>query len=78
MDLEIQIYQLSGQLVKTISRENYVSEGYRVADLDWDGTNDRRNKLGQGLYVYRVKAVFNNNGNKEMAESDAEKLVILR
>ncbi|MBP7238856.1 MAG: type IX secretion system sortase PorU [Saprospiraceae bacterium] len=78
MDLQLQIYQISGQLVKTIKRENYVSDGYRVADLDWDGTNDRGVEVGQGLYVYRVRAVFDHNGNKEMIESDAEKLVILR
>jgi hypothetical protein len=78
MDLELQIYQLSGQLVKTIIRDNYVSDGYRVADLDWNGRNDRGIEVGQGLYVYRVRAIFDNNGNKEMIESDAEKLVIIR
>ncbi len=78
MDLELQIYQLSGQLVKTIIRDNYVSDGYRVADLDWNGLNDRGVEVGQGLYVYRVRAVFDNNGNKEMIVSDAEKLVIIR
>lgn len=78
MDLKLEIYQLSGQLVKTISRDGFVSDGYRVADLEWDGLNDAGVEVGQGMYVYRVRAVFNNNGNKELVESDAEKLVILR
>jgi hypothetical protein len=78
MDLNLQIYQVSGQLVKTINRDNYVSDGYRVADLDWDGLNDRGVEVGQGLYVYRVTVVIDNNGIKEMIKSDAEKLVILK
>lgn len=78
MDLQVQIYTINGRLVKTIEREGFISDGYRVADLEWDGLDDGGGQLAKGVYVYRIRAAFSMNGQKEIVESKAEKLVILR
>jgi hypothetical protein len=78
MDIDLSIYDLAGRLVKNISRVNYVSDGYRVNDIDWDGLDNQRGEVIPGIYVYKLNIVFTNNGTKEVVESNAEKLVIIR
>jgi hypothetical protein len=78
MDLELNIFDISGKHIKTIKQENYVSDGYRVNDLQWDGRNDGGGDASSGLYVYRLSVTFNNNGIREKVVPDGEKLVIIR
>lgn len=78
MNLQVQIFSINGRLVKTIEKEAFISEGYRVDDLPWDGLDDSGNQIGKGVYVYRIRVAYNINGTKEVIESKAEKLVILR
>lgn len=78
MNLQVQIYTINGRLVKTIEREAFISEGYRINDLYWDGLDDSGDQLGKGIYVYRIRVAYNINGRKDVVESKAEKLVILR
>lgn len=78
MDLQILIYTISGRLVKTIERQNFISEGYRVDDLPWDGLDDSGGQLAKGIYVYKIKAAYTVNNQQDIVESKAEKLVILR
>ncbi len=78
MSIQIQIFTIAGRLVKTIEREGFISDGYRVDDLHWDGLDDSGGQLAKGVYVYKIKVAFDVNGTKETAESKAGKLVILR
>ncbi|MEO6131007.1 MAG: T9SS type A sorting domain-containing protein, partial [Saprospiraceae bacterium] len=78
MDIEVRIYTIEGKLVKTIEKDGFISDGYRVDDLPWDGRSDGGGELDKGIYVYKIKASFNVNGAKEVSESKAGKLVILR
>lgn len=78
MDIQVKIYTVTGQLIKTIKRDGLVSDGYRVDDLPWDGRTDGGGELDKGLYVYKIKVAFDVNGSKETGESKAGKLVILR
>lgn len=78
MNLQILIYTINGRLVKTIEKESFIADGYRVADIHWDGLDDSGGELAKGVYVYRIKVAYNINGGKEIVHSKAEKLVILR
>ena len=78
MNLQVLIYTITGRLVKTIERESFISDGYRVDDVTWDGLDDSGGQLAKGVYVYRIRAAFDFNGQREVVESKAEKLVILR
>ena len=51
----IQIFDLAGDLVTTLSSTQNVSE------LTWDGNNRRGKYVGSGLYIY-VVIVYRNNG----------------
>ena len=71
-DILIQIYTISGKLVKTISTSQYM-EGNRCQGIPWDGLDDYGDKIGKGVYMYKVRV---RNQNNEIAEK-IEKLVIL-
>ena len=77
MDMDLDIFDLSGRLVQNIHRENYVSAGYRVDDIEWEGKDFSGHVIGPGIYVYRLKITFKGEAGSEKVVTDAEKLVIL-
>lgn len=52
-DAMVQVFTVSGKLVKTINEHIY-SEGYRSQAIEWDGTDDYGDKIGRGVYIYRM------------------------
>jgi hypothetical protein len=72
LDVLIQVFTVSGKLVKTI-QQHVTSTGYRSAPIDWDGLDDFGSKIGRGVYVYRVKVRTSLGQTAEKFE----KLVIL-
>ncbi len=75
MDIQIDIYTVSGKLVKTILHNSMV-EGFRVADIKWDGNDDFGGNLGRGVYLYKIKVKA--QSQNVVKESAFEKLVILK
>ncbi|MCD4747629.1 MAG: type IX secretion system sortase PorU [Bacteroidales bacterium] len=73
IDIKIEIYSLSGKLVKIID-EIYYSGGFKYKSKEWDGTNDYGSKLAKGMYVYKV-VVKNIDGS---SSEETQKLVILK
>lgn len=73
LDVQVQIFTVSGKLIKTIADKIY-SEGYRSDDLEWNGLDEYGDKIGKGVYIYklRVKTPDGSYADK------FEKLVILR
>ena len=71
-DIQVQVYTISGKLVKTINTSQYI-EGNRCAGIPWNGLDDYGDKIGKGVYMYKVRV---RNQNNEVAEK-IEKLVIL-
>jgi hypothetical protein len=53
LEVEIQIVNTAGQLVKKIT-QTLNSNGTRVASLYWQGDTDNGRKLGRGMYFYRI------------------------
>ncbi|NIW45452.1 MAG: T9SS type A sorting domain-containing protein, partial [Gammaproteobacteria bacterium] len=51
--VKLQIYNVLGQLVKTLIDENQTA-GYK--EVVWDGTNNQGLKVPSGIYIYRIKA----------------------
>lgn len=73
IEITVQIYTLSGKLVKTIhTPDSNLDEISRV--VTWDGKDDFGNRLGKGVYVYKlkVKEIITGQSDEKM-----EKLVIL-
>ena len=73
LDARVQIFTVSGKLVKTIE-SSFFATGFRGEDIPWDGRDDFGNAIGKGTYIYKLE-LRNNIG--ERAES-FQKLVILK
>ena len=73
LDVIIQVFTVSGKLVKTIEQQINAT-GYRCGPIDWDGTDDYGSRIGRGVYVYRIKV---RSSTGQVVEK-FEKLVILR
>jgi len=71
-DILIHIYTISGKLVKTI-QDTQSFEGNRSRAIEWDGRDEFGDKIGKGIYLYRL-TVRNSQG--EIAEK-IEKIAIL-
>src|SRR5690606_25741827 len=56
MDLyvKLEIFTVSGKLIKTIS-QTINTPGNRSSEVEWDGRDDYGNKIGHGVYLYRLR-----------------------
>lgn len=77
LNVQVQIFTVSGKLVKTI-QEEIMTEGYRVTDIAWDGTDDYGDRIGKGVYIYKVSVNASIGEQSLTTRSDFEKLVILK
>lgn len=71
--IEINIYNINGQLVKTI-KESRSGTSTRTEPICWDGRGDNGSLLPYGIYIYNVTMT---NSNREK-HSSYSKLVIAR
>ena len=73
LEVQVQIFTVSGKLVKTIN-QNVQTTGNLSRNITWNGLDDFGNKIGKGVYVYKlkVKSTISN-----LVSEKYEKLVIL-
>ena len=77
LDVQVNIFTVSGALVKTIQSQLMYEGGY--ARIAWDGRDEYGDQLARGIYLYRIKIRTDGIDNQEIkSESDFEKLVILK
>jgi hypothetical protein len=74
LEVQVQIFTVSGKLVKTINR-NVQTTGNLSREINWNGLDDFGNKIGKGVYIYKltVKSTASN-----LVSEKYEKLVILQ
>lgn len=73
LDVMIQVFTVSGKLVKTIQSVVKTS-GFRSEGIAWDGLDDFGDQLAKGVYIYNLKV---KSSSGETAEK-IEKLVLLK
>jgi hypothetical protein len=73
LETQIQIFTISGKMVKTINKL-VNTNGFRSEGIGWDGKDEFGDQLAKGVYVYRL-SIRTDTG--EMAD-EWEKLVILK
>ncbi len=73
LEVQVQIFTVSGRLIKTID-QFVITNGFRSEPIYWDGLDDFGDRIGRGVYVYKMR-VRSQDGS--FAEK-LEKLVILR
>jgi hypothetical protein len=71
LNVKIQIFTLAGRLIKQIEK-TINSPGNRSNELSWDGKDDYGDKVGKGIYLYKL-GVSQPGGKKK---EKIEKLVI--
>lgn len=52
--VDIQVFTVTGKLVKTIRRTIF-SPGNRSSEVEWDGRDEYGSKIGRGVYIYRLR-----------------------
>lgn len=73
LDIMLQVYTVSGKLVKSIA-QTISTSGFHADQLHWDGLDDFGDRIGRGVYIYRLR-VRSTDGE---SVQDTQKLVILR
>lgn len=73
LDTQIQIYTVSGRLVRTINQQ-VATAGFRTEGITWDGLDDFGDQLAKGVYIYRISVELPNTGKAQKVE----KLVLLK
>jgi len=73
LDVQVQIFTITGKVVKTINQV-VNTEGFLSREISWDGKDDFGDKIGKGVYIYKltVKSTITNKKSEKI-----EKLVIL-
>jgi hypothetical protein len=80
LEVQVQIFTVSGKLVKTIDHavNAELNTGYRVSDINWDGRDDYGDRIGRGVYIYKIFVQAEGTTDKAKQSSAFEKLVILK
>ncbi|MCW1147965.1 type IX secretion system sortase PorU [Flavobacterium lacisediminis] len=73
LDVQVQILTISGKLVKTINQQ-VITDGFLCREITWDGKDDFGDKIGKGVYVYKLTVRSTTTGK---SVEKFEKLVIL-
>ena len=74
LEVQVQVFTVSGKLVKTINR-NIQTAGNLSRNITWNGLDDFGNKIGKGVYVYKLKVT---SITSNLVSEKYEKLVILQ
>ena len=69
--VRVQIFTVSGRVIKMIER-TINTAGNRSIELDWDGKDQYGQKIGRGVYLYKLSVIVPGKSRKEKIE----KLVI--
>ena len=73
LEVQVQIFTISGKLIKTINQQ-VVTTGNLSRNISWNGLDDFGNKIGKGVYVYKLKV---KSTVSNISTEKYEKLVIL-
>ncbi|WP_205590819.1 type IX secretion system sortase PorU [Hymenobacter oligotrophus] len=72
LDIQVQIFTVSGKLVRTLSAYVPASESH-VKTITWNGRDEYNDQLARGVYVYRLSV----RTSRDAPVSKYEKLVLL-
>jgi len=72
LNVQVQVFTVSGKLVKTLETDVDAHKALRN-QIVWDGRDDYGDKLGRGVYVYKLKVTTPEGIKQEVFE----KLVLL-
>ena len=73
LDVQIQVMTITGKIIWT-KNQIITTEGFLSKEITWDGKDDFGDRIGKGVYIYKltVKSSLTNKKSEKF-----EKLVIL-
>ena len=71
LQVSIQIFTISGKLIKMLN-QTINTPGNRSCVVEWDGKDEFGDRVGRGVYLYKLRVTLHGIGKKEKVE----KLVI--
>ncbi|MCF6350393.1 MAG: type IX secretion system sortase PorU [Flavobacteriaceae bacterium] len=74
LEAQVQIFTVSGRLIKTLN-QTVLNNGTHSRSIVWNGLDDFGNKIGKGVYIYKLNVKVLSNG---LQSEKFEKLVILQ
>jgi hypothetical protein len=74
LEVKVDIFNLSGSLVKTIGLLILQSDGYTAGPIQWDGRDNSGNNVRAGMYIYRLRAKDRNDVYSEKSG----KIIVVR
>lgn len=83
LDVNVQIYTITGKLVKTISTTVTAEpffQGFRTPKtaIEWDGLDDFGDAVGKGTYIFKIFAKSQNQEKCKGSATAVEKMVLLK
>ncbi|KAF2519624.1 type IX secretion system sortase PorU [Flavobacterium salilacus subsp. salilacus] len=73
LDVQVQVFTVTGKVVRTIN-QTVITDGFLCREITWDGRDDFGDKIGKGVYIYKL-TVKSSTTNKTAHKY--EKLVLL-
>ena len=67
LHVKVQIFTVAGKVVKTI-KQTINDAGNRSCEVEWDGRDEYGDKLGRGVYLYRLTVITPEGKKKERIE----------
>jgi hypothetical protein len=67
LQVKVQVFTVTGKVVKTI-KQTINDAGNRSCEVEWDGRDDYGDKLGRGVYLYRLAVITPDGKKKERIE----------
>jgi hypothetical protein len=61
--VNVHIFTLSGKIIKTLS-STINTEGTRSCEVEWDGRDSFGEKIGRGVYLYKLTVISPENSRK--------------
>ena len=67
LQVKVQVFTVSGKVIKTI-KQTINDAGNRSCEVEWDGRDDYGDKVGRGVYLYRITITAPDGKKKERIE----------
>jgi len=72
LEVTISIFDMKGSIIRIIKASGY-STGYQLAPVEWDGRSESGQRVGRGIYPYRVSV---NTGSGESALASGRIIIL--
>ena len=67
LQVKVEIFTVSGKLIKTV-KQTINDAGNRSSGVEWNGLDEYGDKVGRGVYIYKLTVITPDNKRKQQLE----------